>query len=98
MQGQVKWFDNSKGCGFIGRNDGPDVFVYYTAIVGKGYQTLNEGDSVEFEIVQGLKGPQAASVTKIPVHPKDHQAAKKYRKAMVRIGGKLHLVITPLSA
>ena len=47
---------------FIGRDDGPDVFVHYTAIVGEGYRTLNEGDAVEFEIVQGSKGPQAANV------------------------------------
>jgi CspA family cold shock protein len=61
VQGQVKWFNNSKGYGFIGRDDGPDVFVHYTAIVGEGYKTLEEGDTVEFEMVQGPKGPQAAS-------------------------------------
>jgi len=75
VQGKVKWFDDSKGYGFIARSDGPDVFVYYRAILGKGYRTLTEGDSVEFEIVQGPKGPQAANVMKIPVHPKDRQAA-----------------------
>ena len=64
MQGQVKWFNNSKGYGFIGRDDGPDIFVHYTGIVGEGYKTLNEGDTVEFEIVQGPKGPQAANVTR----------------------------------
>ena len=62
MQGRVKWFNNSKGFGFIGRNDGPDVFVHYTAIVSDGYKMLNEGDIVEFEIVQGPKGPQASNV------------------------------------
>ena len=62
MQGRVKWFDNRKGFGFIGRDDGPDVFVHYTAIVGEGHQILNGGDKVEFEIVQGPKGPQAANV------------------------------------
>jgi len=62
--GTVKWFNNSKGYGFIGRDDGPDVFVHYSAIVGDGYRTLQEGDPVEFEIVQGPKGPQAANVTK----------------------------------
>jgi CspA family cold shock protein len=63
MEGTVKWFNNTKGYGFIGRESGPDVFVHYTAIVGEGYKTLNEGDAVEFEIVQGPKGPQAANVT-----------------------------------
>jgi cold shock protein len=64
VQGNVKWFNNSKGYGFIGREDGPDVFVHYSAIVGDGYRTLQEGDPVEFEIVQGPKGPQAANVAK----------------------------------
>jgi CspA family cold shock protein len=64
MVGKVKWFNNAKGYGFIGRNDGPDVFVHYSAISGDGYRTLAEGDLVEFEIVQGPKGPQAASVKK----------------------------------
>jgi cold shock protein len=62
MEGTVKWFNNTKGYGFIGRVNGPDVFVHYTAIIGEGYKTLNEGDAVEFEIVQGAKGPQAANV------------------------------------
>jgi cold shock protein len=64
VQGTIKWFNNSKGYGFIGRDDGPDVFVHYSAIVGDGYRTLQEGDPVEFEIVQGPKGPQAADVKK----------------------------------
>jgi cold shock protein len=64
VQGTVKWFNNSKGYGFIGRADGPDVFVHYSAIAGDGYRTLQEGDAVEFEIVQGPKGPQAADVQK----------------------------------
>jgi len=64
--GQVKWFNNSKGYGFIGRNDGADVFVHYSAILTEGYKSLQEGDQVEFEIVQGAKGPQAANVTKAP--------------------------------
>jgi CspA family cold shock protein len=64
IDGTVKWFNNTKGYGFIGRNDGPDVFVHYTAIVAEGYKTLNEGDVVEFEIVEGAKGPQAANVTR----------------------------------
>lgn len=64
MRGNVKWFNNSKGYGFIGRDDGPDVFVHYSAIVGDGYRTLQEGDAVDFEIVQGPKGPQASNVSK----------------------------------
>jgi len=65
VQGTVKWFNNAKGYGFIGQNDGADVFVHYSAIAGEGYRSLQEGDPVEFEIVQGQKGPQAADVTKI---------------------------------
>jgi CspA family cold shock protein len=64
VQGTVKWFNNSKGYGFIGRDDGADVFVHYSAITGDGYKTLQEGDTVEFDIVQGPKGPQAANVAK----------------------------------
>ena len=64
VTGTVKWFNNAKGYGFIGRNEGADVFVHYSAILGDGYRSLQEGDSVEFEIVQGQKGPQAANVTK----------------------------------
>jgi CspA family cold shock protein len=63
--GTVKWFNNAKGYGFIGRNEGPDVFIHYTAILGVGYRTLPEGDSVEFEIVEGPRGPQAADLRKI---------------------------------
>jgi CspA family cold shock protein len=65
VTGKVKWFNNSKGYGFIGRDEGADVFVHYTAIVADGYKSLQEGDSVEFEIVQGQKGPQAANVAKV---------------------------------
>ena len=65
MKGKVKWFNNAKGYGFIGREDGPDVFVHYSAIQGDGYKSLQEGDDVEFEIVQGQKGPQADNVTKL---------------------------------
>jgi cold shock protein len=64
MIGKVKWFNNAKGYGFLGRDDGPDVFVHYSAILGDGYRTLDEGDSVKFEVVEGPKGPQAANVSK----------------------------------
>jgi CspA family cold shock protein len=64
-QGTVKWFNNSKGYGFIKRNTGEDVFVHYKAINGDGYKTLNEGDKVEFEVEQGPKGLQAVKVTKV---------------------------------
>jgi CspA family cold shock protein len=64
LKGTVKWFNNAKGYGFIGRNDGADVFVHYSAISSEGYKSLQEGDQVEFEITDGQKGPQAANVTK----------------------------------
>jgi CspA family cold shock protein len=65
LKGTVKWFNNAKGFGFIGRDDGPDVFVHYSALVAEGYKSLQEGDNVEFEIVDGQKGPQAANVVKV---------------------------------
>jgi len=65
IRGIVKWFNNAKGYGFLGRDGGPDVFIHYSAISGEGYRSLQEGDKVEFEIVQGQKGPQAANVSKI---------------------------------
>jgi CspA family cold shock protein len=65
LTGTVKWFNDAKGYGFISREGGPDVFVHFSAIQGSGFKSLAEGDRVEFEIVQGQKGPQAAEVTKV---------------------------------
>jgi cold shock protein len=65
IRGKVKWFNNAKGFGFIGREDGPDVFVHYSAIQIEGYKSLQEGDDVEFEIGQGAKGAQAENVTRV---------------------------------
>jgi CspA family cold shock protein len=64
-QGTVKWFNAEKGYGFIAVDGGADVFVHYSAIDSEGYKSLQEGDQVEFEIVQGQKGPQAGEVTKL---------------------------------
>ncbi|MGI6365189.1 MAG: cold shock domain-containing protein [Bacillota bacterium] len=65
MQGKVKWFNQKKGWGFIQREDGDDVFVHYSAIQGEGYRTLDEGDVVEFDLVDSDKGLQAANVVKL---------------------------------
>jgi cold shock protein len=64
-RGKVKWFNNSKGYGFIQQEDGTDIFVHFSAIQGEGYKTLEEGQGVEFEITQGPKGLQAANVHKV---------------------------------
>lgn len=64
-RGTVKWFSNEKGYGFISRPDGPDVFVHYSAIDEDGFKTLEEGQQVEFDIVEGARGPQAANVKKL---------------------------------
>ena len=63
VNGVVKWFNSSKGYGFIEQENGPDVFVHHTGINASGFRSLNEGDRVTFEIVQGPKGPSAANVT-----------------------------------
>ncbi len=65
MQGRVKWFNAEKGYGFIETEEGGDVFVHYSAIQMEGYKTLEEGQIVEFDIVQGARGPQAANVVRL---------------------------------
>jgi CspA family cold shock protein len=65
INGTVKWFNDAKGFGFIQREGGPDVFVHFSAIQSNGFKSLAEGDKVEFEIVEGQKGLQAANVTKV---------------------------------
>ena len=64
MLGMVKWFNQEKGYGFIEREDGGDVFVHFSAIQDQGFKTLTEGQQVEFDIVDGARGPQAANVAK----------------------------------
>jgi len=64
-KGTVKWFNGAKGYGFISRETGEDVFVHFRAIVGEGYNTLNEGYKVDFDVTQGPKGLQAQNVTKV---------------------------------
>ena len=65
IKGTVKWFSNTKGYGFLGRDGGADVFIHFSAIAADGYKSLEEGDQIEFEIAEGHKGPQAANVTKV---------------------------------
>ncbi len=65
--GTVKWFNDEKGFGFISQENGSDVFVHYSAIAGSGFRTLAEGDQVQFDVVDGQKGPQAENVTRATV-------------------------------
>jgi CspA family cold shock protein len=64
-KGKVKWFNDAKGFGFITQANGPDLFVHHTAIVANGFRTLTEGEEVQFDIVKGPKGLQAANVTRV---------------------------------
>lgn len=63
--GRVKWFNNAKGYGFISQDNGSDVFVHYSAIIGEGFKSLNEGDQVQFDVTDGQKGPQASNVVRV---------------------------------
>jgi len=68
--GAVRWFNNAKGYGFLGRDDGADVFVHFSSIQSEGYKSLKEGEPVEYDVIQGTKGPQADKVcrlNKVPV-------------------------------
>ena len=69
--GVVKWFNNSKGFGFVGRKDGPDVFVHYSSIQAEGYKSLKEGDPISFEIIAGKQGPQADQVQRLSAPKQD---------------------------
>jgi cold shock protein len=74
-RGSVKWFNNAKGYGFLGRDDGADVFVHYSSIQRDGYKSLKEGDEVEFDIIQGEKGPQADQVQRLKEQVSQQQHA-----------------------
>ena len=65
MRGTVKWFNNQKGYGFISDETGKDVFVHYSGLAGEGFKSLEEGQAVEFDVVDGTKGPQATNVVKL---------------------------------
>ncbi len=65
MTGRVKWFSAEKGFGFLEKEDGGDVFVHFSAVNGEGFRTLNEGERVEFDVVDGDRGPQAANVVRL---------------------------------
>ncbi len=65
MKGTVRWFNNQKGYGFISDENGQDIFVHYSGLAMEGFKTLDEGQKVEFEVVEGAKGPQATNVVKI---------------------------------
>ena len=87
--GTVKWFNEQKGFGFITQDDGPDVFVHYSAIEASGFKSLSEGDQVEFQVTQGPKGPQAQSVKKI-LSP----ARAENSRSLLRAPGVLFLPLT----
>lgn len=75
-RGRVKWFSNEKGYGFIEREGGEDVFVHFSAIQEEGFKTLDEGQEVQFEVVMGDRGPQAANVVKMGPPPSNYSFRK----------------------
>lgn len=75
FRGEVKWFNNAKGYGFLGRDDGPDVFVHFSALQVEGYKSLKEGDAVQFDVIQGEKGPQADQVSLVTGQQETSQKA-----------------------
>ena len=75
FRGEVKWFNNAKGYGFLGRDDGPDVFVHFSAVQVQGYKSLREGDAVEFDVIQGAKGLQADQVSLVKGRQEKSKAA-----------------------
>jgi CspA family cold shock protein len=77
--GTVKWFNRSKGYGFIERENGPDVFVHYSSIRGDGFRNLNEGDKVEFDVEANAKGPQATDVVNLSPSSTEEQPRSSYR-------------------
>lgn len=76
-QGKVKWFDEKKGYGFIERDGGADVFVHFSAIGGGGFKTLKEGQEVEFDVVDGEKGPQAQNVSVVEGTSAEHRETEE---------------------
>ena len=76
--GTVKWFNRTKGYGFIERENGPDVFVHYSSIRGEGFRNLNEGDKVEFNVETNPKGPQAADVVTTEAAPQESRSSYRW--------------------
>lgn len=83
-QGEVKWFNNAKGYGFLGRDGGPDVFVHYSSIQLDGYKTLKEGEKVGFDVIQGSKGPQADQVVRVQEPVRTQEAARAQDSVQVQ--------------
>ena len=80
--GSVRWFNNAKGYGFLGRESGPDVFVHYSSVQMDGYKSLKEGDAVEFDVIQGDKGPQADNVRMLGGEETPREAATPHESSV----------------